>query len=116
MTPTEIVTAYEAGAAFVKLFPAGNMGLAYCKAVMAPINHIPLMAVGGIGLDNLRDYLCAGFESVGVGSSLTCQGNDSKQGIFQAVFLSLPNICKLLQQRKIIKRKGEDYEKLHHYH
>ncbi|SET09380.1 bifunctional 4-hydroxy-2-oxoglutarate aldolase/2-dehydro-3-deoxy-phosphogluconate aldolase [Enterocloster lavalensis] len=73
MTPTEIVTAYEAGAAFVKLFPAGNMGLAYCKAVMAPINHIPLMAVGGIGLDNLRDYLCAGFESVGVGSSLTCR-------------------------------------------
>ncbi len=73
MTPTEIVTAYEAGAAFVKLFPAGNLGLAYCKAVMAPINHIPLMAVGGIGLDNLRDYLCAGFECVGVGSSLTCR-------------------------------------------
>lgn len=71
MTPTEIVTAYEAGAAFVKLFPAGNLGLAYCKAVMAPINHIPLMAVGGIGLDNLHDYLCAGFECVGVGSSLT---------------------------------------------
>ena len=47
MTPTEIARAYAAGAEIVKLFPAGNLGLGYCKAMMAPLNHIPMIAVGG---------------------------------------------------------------------
>lgn len=71
LTPSEIVLAYDCGAALVKLFPAGNMGLSYCKAVFAPINHIPMLAVGGIGLHNLTDYLRAGFIGAGLGSCLT---------------------------------------------
>ena len=70
LTPTEIVWAYAQEAALVKLFPAGCMGLSYYKAISAPLNHIPLLAVGGIGQDNLADYLEAGFTGAGVGSSL----------------------------------------------
>ncbi len=71
MTPSEIASSYEAGAELVKLFPAGNLGLSYCKAVMAPINHIPMIAVGGVDDKNLGDFLKAGFVGAGIGSNLT---------------------------------------------
>ena len=71
MTPTEIAQAYAAGAEIIKLFPAGNLGLGYCKAVMAPLNHIPMIAVGGIDQHNLPFVLKAGFIGAGIGSSLT---------------------------------------------
>ena len=47
-TPSEIVEAYEAGADAVKVFPVGNLGPSYIKAIKAPLSHIPLMAVGGV--------------------------------------------------------------------
>ena len=71
MTPSEVAVSYEAGAELVKLFPAGNLGLSYCKAIMAPINHIPMIAVGGVDDKNVGDFLEAGFMGVGIGSSLT---------------------------------------------
>lgn len=71
MTPTEIAGAYNAGAQIIKLFPAGNLGLGYCKAVMAPLNHIPMIAVGGIDQHNLPSFLKTGFIGAGIGSSLT---------------------------------------------
>lgn len=70
LTPTEVATAYDAGASIVKLFPAGNMGLGYVKAIRGPINHVPLMAVGGIDLDNVKEFLDGGFTSVGIGSNI----------------------------------------------
>lgn len=71
LTPSEIADAWRYGAAVVKFFPAGNMGLSYCKAVMAPINHIPMIAVGGVNDQNLPDFLKLGFIGAGIGSSLT---------------------------------------------
>ena len=71
MTPTEIAGAYNAGAQIIKLFPAGNLGLGYCKAVMAPLNHIPMIAVGGVDQHNLPLFLKAGFLGAGIGSNLT---------------------------------------------
>lgn len=70
LTPTEIVDAYKAGASVAKLFPAGNIGLDYIKSIKAPINHIPMMAVGGVTVDNARDFIKAGCDGLGVGSSL----------------------------------------------
>lgn len=70
LTPTEIAAAYHAGASIVKLFPAGNMGLDYVKAIRGPINHVPLMAVGGVNLDNVKEFLDNGFTSVGIGSNI----------------------------------------------
>ena len=70
MTASEVVTAYEAGADYVKLFPAGELGLNYIKALMAPLEHIPFMVVGGITPDNFRDYLKLGISGIGVGGKL----------------------------------------------
>ena len=69
-TPSEVVQAYKMGADYVKLFPAGLLGIPYIKAIKAPISHIPLIAVGGIDADNLHDFLATGINGVGVGSSL----------------------------------------------
>lgn len=70
MTPTEIMTAHRAGADFVKLFPAGELGIAYVKAVRAPISHVKLLAVGGIQEKNIPDFLRVGISGFGVGGNL----------------------------------------------
>lgn len=70
LTPSEIVTAHDAGASFVKVFPAGNLGADYIKAVRAPLSHIKLMAVGGINEKNFADFLKAGAVGAGFGGNL----------------------------------------------
>jgi 2-dehydro-3-deoxyphosphogluconate aldolase/(4S)-4-hydroxy-2-oxoglutarate aldolase len=70
MTPTEIMQAWNAGADIIKLFPAGNLGLPYVKAIQGPINHVPLMAVGGINENNVHEFLQNGFCSCGIGSNI----------------------------------------------
>ena len=69
-TPSEIATAHRAGADFVKIFPADCFDLHYFKAIRAPLNHIPLLAVSGVSPDNLGDYLNAGMAGAGIGSVL----------------------------------------------
>lgn len=69
-TPTEINVAVEAGADIVKLFPAAPLGLNYFKAIKAPFDQVRFFAVGGIGMDNLKDWLNAGAAGVGIGSSM----------------------------------------------
>jgi 2-dehydro-3-deoxyphosphogluconate aldolase/(4S)-4-hydroxy-2-oxoglutarate aldolase len=70
MTPTEIMTAHRAGADFVKLFPAADLGAAYVKAVRAPISHVKLLAVGGINERNVGDFLAVGMVGAGIGGNL----------------------------------------------
>ena len=70
LTPTEVVTAHRWGADFVKLFPAGTQGTAYFKAVTAPLNHIRMLAVGGVNEKNIADFLAAGAVGAGVGGNL----------------------------------------------
>ena len=74
-TPSEIAGAYQAGADFVKLFPADCVDLKYIKAVRAPINHIPLLAVSGVTPENLGDYLNAGMAGAGIGSILVTKAD-----------------------------------------
>lgn len=71
MTPSEILSAWDLGADIVKLFPAGYLGLSYLKDIRAPISHVPLMATGGITVDNFRDYLIGGCCGAGIGSYLS---------------------------------------------
>ncbi len=73
LSPTEIVIAHEAGADAVKVFPAGQLGPAYIKAIRAPLSHIPLMAVGGVNEQNAADFLAAGCMGLGIGGSLVNQ-------------------------------------------
>lgn len=70
-TPSEAVAAHEAGASFVKLFPAASLGPDYVKAIRAPLSHISFLAVGGISEQNAAAYRAAGCVGVGVGGNLT---------------------------------------------
>ena len=70
MTPTEVVKAWKAGATAIKIFPGASLGLGYLKEVMAPLNHIPMMAVGGVNEDNIGEFMRIGCYGVGIGGSL----------------------------------------------
>lgn len=70
LTPTEIFTAFAAGADAVKVFPAASVGAGYFRQVAAPLPHIPLVAVGGVSAQSAPDYLTAGAVAVAVGSAL----------------------------------------------
>ena len=70
MTPSEILTAHEAGADFVKLFPASDLGISYLKAIRAPISHVKLLATGGINEGNAKAFLDAGACGLGIGGGL----------------------------------------------
>ena len=71
LTPTEVITAWNAGADFVKIFPCSAVGGAsYLKALKAPFPQLRLIPTGGVTLDTVADFLKAGAEAVGVGSDL----------------------------------------------
>ncbi len=71
MTPTEILTAWNAGADMVKVFPAGQIGGPdYIKAIKAPLPQILLVPTGGVSLQNATEFIKAGASCLGVGSEL----------------------------------------------
>ena len=70
LTPTEIMTAHKAGADFVKIFPAGNLGVDYVKSIKAPLSHIKMLAVGGVNLDSIPDYKKIGVSGFGLSSNI----------------------------------------------
>jgi 2-dehydro-3-deoxyphosphogluconate aldolase/(4S)-4-hydroxy-2-oxoglutarate aldolase len=69
-TPTEVVTAWQAGADIVKVFPSEITGPKYLKALHGPLPHIRLMPTGGVNLDTATEFLKCGACALGVGSSL----------------------------------------------
>jgi len=69
-SPTEILTAHEAGADIVKIFPATMLGPQFIRDVRAPLPQLKLMPTGGVTLDNAGDWVRAGAVAVGVGSAL----------------------------------------------
>ena len=71
LTPTEVVQAWNAGADFVKVFPAGAVGGAsYLKALKAPLPQIELVPTGGVSLTTAGDFIRAGAAAIGVGTDL----------------------------------------------
>jgi 2-dehydro-3-deoxyphosphogluconate aldolase/(4S)-4-hydroxy-2-oxoglutarate aldolase len=71
LTPTEVVTAWQAGADMVKIFPCGAVGGAsYIKALKAPLPQIDLIPTGGVNLHTAADFLKAGASALGVGADL----------------------------------------------
>ena len=63
-------TAHEAGADFIKIFPADGFGPTYIKNLKAPLPHLKLVPTGGVTVGNVGDWLRAGATAVGVGSAL----------------------------------------------
>ncbi|WP_234400657.1 bifunctional 4-hydroxy-2-oxoglutarate aldolase/2-dehydro-3-deoxy-phosphogluconate aldolase [Virgibacillus senegalensis] len=70
MTPTEALTAYEAGARMVKVFPVRSLGPAFAKDLKGPLPQIELMAVGGVSEENAGAFFTAGWDAIGIGGSL----------------------------------------------
>ena len=94
LTPTEVLVAHEYGADFVKLFPAGVMGTKYMKAVCAPINHVRMLAVGGVDENNAADFLAAGAVGIGVGGNLV-----NKKWIAAGEFDKITQLAKTYMER-----------------
>jgi 2-dehydro-3-deoxyphosphogluconate aldolase/(4S)-4-hydroxy-2-oxoglutarate aldolase len=71
LTPTEVITAWNAGADYVKVFPCSSMGGAsYLKSLLAPFPHLKLIPTGGVTLETAESFLRAGARALGVGSDL----------------------------------------------
>lgn len=73
-TPSEIIRAYQAGADIVKVFPANYLGEAYIRAIKAPLDYIPIAAVGGIRPEDIPAFQSAGVSCFGVGKQLVDAG------------------------------------------
>ncbi len=69
-TATEILTAARLGAKMVKIFPAASIGLNYIKQLRGPIDNLEFLAVGGVRLDNISDFIAAGCTGIGIGGSV----------------------------------------------
>lgn len=94
LTPTEVLLAHEFGADFVKMFPAGAMGTQYMKAVCAPINHVRMLAVGGVDENNAADFIAAGAVGIGVGGNLV-----NKKWIAAGEFDKITALAKTYMER-----------------
>jgi 2-dehydro-3-deoxyphosphogluconate aldolase/(4S)-4-hydroxy-2-oxoglutarate aldolase len=69
-TPTEVLAAWRAGAAAVKVFPASSLGASFLRELGGPFPDIPLLPTGGISVDNAASFIQAGAIAVGIGSWL----------------------------------------------
>jgi len=70
LTPTEVITAWQAGADIVKIFPSEITGPKYLKALHGPLPHIRLMPTGGVNLETAAEFLRCGACALGIGNSL----------------------------------------------
>jgi 2-dehydro-3-deoxyphosphogluconate aldolase/(4S)-4-hydroxy-2-oxoglutarate aldolase len=71
LTPTEVITAWNTGADYVKIFPCSAMGGAsYLKSLLAPFPQLKLIPTGGVTLQTAESFLKAGARALGVGSDL----------------------------------------------
>ncbi len=71
LTPTEVITAWNAGSDLVKIFPCGNVGGAkYIKALKAPLPQIPMVPTGGVNLATAAEFIAAGASALGIGGEL----------------------------------------------
>lgn len=85
LTPTEVITAWEAGADVVKIFPCGNMGgPKYIKALRGPFPHIEMIPTGGVNLETAGEFLKAGACAVAVGGELV-DAKTIKDGRFDVI-------------------------------
>lgn len=80
-TPSEVTSLFRDGADIVKIFPASEVGPNFFKAIQAPLGKLPLMAVGGISLGNVTDYLKSGSQYVGMGSGMFNKADIAEENV-----------------------------------
>ena len=98
-TPTEVVTAWEAGAGIVKVFPADLVGPQYLKILHGPLPQVRLMPTGGVNLKTIGDFLRAGACTVGIGGSLVDQ-QAIRDGDFQKITSLAEQYVALVKQTR----------------
>ena len=102
MTITEVLTAMEAGADIIKIFPADLFGPTIIKDIKGPLPHAKLMPTGGVDVDNVDQWIKAGAVAVGAGSSLT---KGAKTGDYATITETAKQfIAKINEARATLKK------------
>src|SRR5437870_10444207 len=100
LTPTEIITAWEAGSDFVKVFPCGQVGGAkYIKALKGPLPQVPLVPTGGVNLDTAAEFIQAGAAALGVGGELL-QAEALKTGKAEIIVENARKFLKIVKETR----------------
>ncbi len=99
-SPTEIFQAIALGADMVKIFPATNLGPTYIKNIRAPLPYIPMVVTGGIDLRNLKDFITASADAVGIGSQLVDMRKVSKEGYLDEITDNARNYVEAVKQAR----------------
>ena len=90
MTPTEIARAWEAGAAFVKLFPASAVGPSFVRELRGPLPDVAVIPTGGIDAVNAASFLSAGAAAVGIGSAMARADAATRRALVRSVTMAAP--------------------------
>ncbi len=100
LTPTEVITAWSAGADFVKIFPCGQVGGAkYIKALKGPLPQIPLVPTGGVNLNTAAEFIEAGAAALGIGGELV-QADALKSGKSQIISENARKFVEIVKQTR----------------
>src|SRR6266404_429596 len=100
LTPTEVITAWDAGADFVKIFPCGQVGGAkYIKALKGPLPQIPLVPTGGVNLNTAAEFIEAGAAALGIGSELV-QSDALKTGNSEIIVENARKFVAIVKQAR----------------
>lgn len=93
-TATEVLTAVRCGAKMIKIFPAACIGVDYIKQLKGPIDNVDFLAVGGVRVNNIKDFIAAGCVGIGIGGSAI-----KKEAIDNADWISITNeVAKYLNE------------------
>ncbi len=108
LTPTEVVTAWNAGADAVKVFPCSAVGGAkYLSALKAPLPHIRLVPTGGVSLATAKDFIAAGAWALGVGADLV--NNEAiRSGDRESVISAARNYVQAVQEARASLNKSKE--------
>jgi len=99
-TPTEIYTAWRAGADMIKIFPAYVGGSRYIRAILAPLPQVKLMPTGGVTLQNAADFVQAGAVAVGLGSALVDKAT-VREGRFEVLTERAARLVETIRKARI---------------
>jgi len=100
LTPTEVITAWNAGSDFVKIFPCGQVGGAkYIKALKGPLPQIPLVPTGGVNLNTAAEFIEAGAAALGIGGELV-QADALKSGESQIIVENARKFLEIVKQTR----------------
>ena len=102
LTPTEVITAWEAGSDFVKVFPCGQVGGAkYIKALKGPLPQVPLVPTGGVNLHTAAEFIEAGAAALGVGGELV-QAEALKSGKMETIVENARKFVEIVDRKSVV--------------